>query len=523
MKRFVFSFLLLCGTMAQAQEYVTCNTYNDYNDFEKAKLCLNSLESRFAKDPAFYYYKMQQAISSKDQVTAKKLMDEVGAFPANDFHVLSAKTSYLVFTQDIPLAKATYESVLKNHKLAPVAVILNVARTFISFKTRDADYTLLWLNTLEKELKQPHAGWLMLKGDYYYSLSDYGNALNNYNLVIDAEPGNALAYYKKAVSYGAIKNPTAALNEIEVALKLRPDFPAAILEKGETLLELHRYDEGKIAYEQYFKLVPGDNLAHLRYGSALFSMKKYEEARMEAELVLKNDENNISAKKLKAYSLYELQQYVEGQAVLLNYMAVIDTAAITYRDYDYLAHFYIKNGSDSLAIETFKKGLTYQGATSEAFSEAGSLMVKKNHYADALVTYQAKLLLYNGSSADYYNYGRSALALEDYVLADSLFAKVCEMQPLWPNGFLMRANANAHLDPGSTSGKALPYYEQFVMLAEADVPNAAKYKSGLMEAYRYLGYFHYLSKNIEKSKFYWKKVLELDPNDKQAKDVMKQL
>ena len=250
------------------------------------------------------------------------------------------------------------------------------------------------------------------------------------------------------------------MNEIEVALKLRPEFPAAILEH---FCELHRYEEGKIAYEQYFKLVPGDNMAHLRYGSALFSMKKYDEARMEAELVLKNDENNISAKKLKAYSLYELQQYVEGQAVLLNYMAVIDTAMVTYKDYDYLAHFYIKNGSDSLAIETFKKGLTYQGCNIRSVFRSRKSDGKKNRYADALATYQAKLLQYNGSSADYYNYGRSALALEDYILADSLFAKVCEIQPLWPNGFLMRANANAHLDPGSTSGKALPYYEQFVI------------------------------------------------------------
>lgn len=523
MKNLVFLFLMLGGFMTHAQEYISCNVYVEYSDYEKARLCLNSMESKFSKDPAFLSYKMNQAVFAKDQVTAKKLMDESAAFPAADPHVIAAKTSYLVFMQEINQAKALYESTLKVHKGVPVPVLLNVARTFISFKTKDADYTLLWINTLEKELKAPHSGWLLLKGDYYASLGDYGNALNYYNQVIDAEPGNALAYYRKALAYGAIKNSAAALSEIDIAIKIRPDFPAAILEKGEILFALNRYDEGKIAYENYFKLVPNDIMAHLRYGSALYSLKKYQEAAKEADMVLQSDSTNISALKLKAYTSYELESYAEGQNILLNYMTKADTALIQYRDYDYLARYYLKTGADTLAIDAFRKGLTYSGATAENFSEAGSLMMKKNRYDDALWVYETKLSQFNGNSADYYNYGRAALALENYPLADSLFARVTEIQPTWPTGFLMRANTNSHLDPGSTEGKALPYYETFITLAEADTANAVKHKSGLMESYKYMGYYYYLSKNIEKSKFYWKKVLELDPTDKQAKDVLKQL
>ncbi len=523
MKKLVFLLLMLCSIIAHGQEYISCNVYVDYYDYEKARLCLNSLESRLSKDPAFFYYKMNQAVYAKDQVAAKKLMDESAAFPPADPHVIAAKTSFLVFNQEISQAKTLYDIILKSHKTVPVPVLLNVARTFISFKTKDADYTLLWLNTLEKELKAPHSGWLLLKGDYFASLGDYGNALNYYNQVIDTEPGNALAYYKKALGYGAIKNAAAALSEIDIAIKIRPDFPAAILEKGEILFTLNRYDEGKVAYENYFRLVPNDVLAHLRYGSALYSLKKYAEAASEADMVLLTDSTNISALKLKAYTSYELESYVDGQNILLNYMAKADTALIQYRDYDYLARYYMKNGADTLAIDAFRKGLTYAGATSENFSEAGSLMMKKNRYDDAQWVYQTKLAQFNGNSADYYNYGRAALALENYMLADSLFARVTEIQPTWPNGFLMRANTNSHLDPGSTEGKALPYYETFITLAEADTANSVKLKPGLIESYKYMGYYYYLSKNIEKSKFYWKKVLELDPSDKQAKDVLKQL
>jgi len=243
--------------------------------------------------------------------------------------------------------------------------------------------------------------------------------------------------------------------------------------------------------------------------------------------------------KLKSYTCYEQGRYAEGLPMLESYILNADTSMIQSRDYEYLARFYFKSGSDSIAkagsdtlakaksdslgLEALKKALVYPGAKAELFSEAGTLMMKKSRFQDALFTYQSKMEKFKGTSADYFNYGRAALALENYVLADSLFGIVCDLQPTWPNGFLMRANANTHLDPGSTEGKAFPYYEKFILLAEADTANATKLKSGLLESYKYMGYFYYLKKEIDKSKFYWKKVLELDPNDKQAKEVMKQL
>lgn len=507
----------------QAQDYVSCSTYNEYGDFEKSKACLNSLESKYPNDPGYFYYRMYQALRSGNTVAADKLFESISKYPPADFYILSAKTSYLVYKGDLSQAKTVYESVLKNHKTAAIPVLLDVARSFISFKNKDASYTLLWVTTLEKELKAPHPGVLMLKADYFAALGDHGNALNYYNMVLDAEPGNSIALYKKAVAYRRIKNSSAALAELDAAIRSKPEFPLAVLEKAEVLFEVNKPEEGITFYNNYFKMMPSNTLAHLQFGSSLFSAKKYNEAEKEADFILLTDSTNVSALKLKSYTSYELGRYPEGIIILENYLIKADTATIQAKDYEYLAHYYQKTESDSLAIEAFKKALEAPDARQELFSEAGSLMVKKGRNEDAIIAYQNKLQRFNGSSADYYNYGRAALAIENYVLADSIFAKVIEMQPAWPNGFLMRANANTHLDPASTEGKALPYYEQYVPLALNDTANFAKHKNGLIEAYKYMGYYNYLAKNIEKSKLYWRKVLELDPDDKQAKDVLKQL
>src|SRR5688572_14368614 len=197
MKKAFVLLLVVYASLAKGQEYTSCSIYNDYGDFEKAKSCLSALESKYASDPAFFYHKMYHAVRSGDSTSAAMLMGKIGNYPPADFHVVSAKTIYLVYRHDLSQAKAVYESVFKNHKLAPVPVLLDVARAFINNKSKDPDYTLTWITILEKELKSPHAGLIMLKADYYASLGDQGNALNYYNIVLDIEPKNSLAFFKK--------------------------------------------------------------------------------------------------------------------------------------------------------------------------------------------------------------------------------------------------------------------------------------------------------------------------------------
>jgi len=71
-------------------------------------------------------------------------------------------------------------------------------------------------------------------------------------------------------------------------------------------------------------------------------------------------------------------------------------------------------------------------------------------------------------------------------------------------------------------GMAKPYYEKFIELTLAD-PKFDLKKSGkdLIESYKYLGdYYFSVANDKATSKTYWQKVLEIDPNDKQAKEVL---
>jgi hypothetical protein len=90
-----------------------------------------------------------------------------------------------------------------------------------------------------------------------------------------------------------------------------------------------------------------------------------------------------------------------------------------------------------------------------------------------------------------------------------------------------------YLDPNVEKDDAKNSYEKLLALLEKD---PEKNKGGIIEAYKYLGYYYIMkSEQIDGSdkaqqeqlkntgKDYWLKILAIDPNDAQAKQVVEEL
>jgi len=114
---------------------------------------------------------------------------------------------------------------------------------------------------------------------------------------------------------------------------------------------------------------------------------------------------------------------------------------------------------------------------------------------------------------------RSTIGLE-YAKADSALVMLSTKAPNLAIAYFWRARVNSNFDPESEAGLAKPFYEKFIELAKGE-PD--KFKKELIESYSYLGYYYYLQKDNTKSKENWQEVLRLDPENKQAIDVLKQL
>ena len=74
-------------------------------------------------------------------------------------------------------------------------------------------------------------------------------------------------------------------------------------------------------------------------------------------------------------------------------------------------------------------------------------------------------------------------------------------------------------------GTAKPYYEAAMAILEKDNNNPR----ALVECYKYLGYYNYLKehennvKGFPQTRFYWEKVLTVDPEAADIKGALEQL
>lgn len=110
--------------------------------------------------------------------------------------------------------------------------------------------------------------------------------------------------------------------------------------------------------------------------------------------------------------------------------------------------------------------------------------------------------------------------IHNYNNADSSLTMLTLKAPELAVAYFWKARVKTNFDPESELGLAKPFYEQFINLAGKDVE---KFKKELIEAYSYLGYYYYLQNDNQMSKTNWQEVLNIDPNNKQASEVIKQL
>ena len=84
----------------------------------------------------------------------------------------------------------------------------------------------------------------------------------------------------------------------------------------------------------------------------------------------------------------------------------------------------------------------------------------------------------------------------------------------------MRARINSNLDPETKEGLAKPFYEAIVNSLANKTDRDKADNARLTEAYRYLGYYYLVKNDKAMADGYWKKVLEIDPENETAKQAL---
>ncbi len=418
-------------------------------------------------------------------------------------------------------AKVFFDKALSMSKSKDVAVLQAVAEAYLV----DAKHAETALKLLEKAklIDSTNPKTFMLMGETDLLQNKGGPAITNCERAVRLDPTNAKPYYNIALVYMRSQNFSLADENFQKALSIDPEFTLAYKELGELYYSMKEGEKAVKAYEAYLKMTekPNEFQTQQRYAFFLFMARNFSKANEVFKKLLDRPEVTPTTLKYYAYSLVEAGDLPESQKTFAKYFSLVPADKVEANDYSYYGKLLLKLNQDSLAAISFQQSLMLNQDQEDVALLRAEALLKAKKFPEAIEAYSTLMKIRKKPmSLDFYGLGRAYYYNSQFEKADTTFQKLIEMQPVRTIGYVWMSKVKANQDPNSELGLAKPYFEKVIEIGSVE---PEKNKKDLIDAYKYLGYYHYLKIEIPVSISFWKKVLELDPNDAQALGVLKEL
>ncbi len=415
----------------------------------------------------------------------------------------------------------------------------------------------------------------LIAGDIFIILNDGSKAISYYNQAQFADPQSPTANMKIGNIYVKGRALQAAIPYFEQAIELNANYAPAYRELGQLYLLAQRFEQATQYFEKYLSLTAGNIPAKTRYVNALFYAKDYDGVIKNVEEIFAVDKSRTYMNRIAGYSCFDKIPPDNDKA--LYYMEelfkTVSPERIITKDYHYLARILVRKNinapkiadeaialkaqvekekarlaatktapekakiqaniddltkrADNLEIEARKAA----AEVDRAFEAYGKLVELKpgdrailseiaaaynsfRRYYDVAKTLQKMLGPLPENRDDYMQVGRAYYNAERYQGADSIFNVILKSTPDYVPAYLWIARTFSKMDPDTKLGLARPKFEKVVDVAKSD---SLKYEDEMMEAFGYLGYYHMVNENYNRSKDYYNRMINLNVNGKENK------
>jgi tetratricopeptide (TPR) repeat protein len=428
-------------------------------------------------------------------------------------------------------SRQRFETAISLTKEKDIIVLNAVAYANIDAKAGDPNYAIqkLTIATQIKRFNDPQTYVLM--GDAYRRLLDGGNAVLNYNKALGLNPKLAEAEMKIGIIYLTQNNREFFLPAFESAVTMDPAYAPAY---EQLFLYWYLRDVNKAAVYLDKYAANSDQGADLEYLKAgmLYVSGKVPESRTRAQQLIAQYGNNVNPRMYRqvAYASDSLGDYTIAREAMANFLAKADSTLLLPTDFEEYGKIFGKM-SDSvtrnMAFQYYVKAISMdtldidkQKFATEALDLAKQL---HNKQAAAMLSGAMYKSIKNPTNSDLYKYGMANYSAGNYKTADSIFCGVYETRyPTEIFGYLWCAKSKqAEDDSLNSQGLAVQPYEKLAQFARS-IPDSNKYKSQVVGAYFYLAsYYNDVKKDKPKAIECMQKVLEVDPTNVTAQNVLK--
>lgn len=411
-------------------------------------------------------------------------------------------------------------------------VIVGIGRAY--FDVRDTANAHVYADYAAK-LKYSPA--YVLLGDLAALSDDGGGAAKMYDQAIYFDPKNVEAYRKYAIIYSRISFQSS-IDKLEQLRREVPSYPV-------DLPIARLYDNaGKIddAIRHYEKvplseMEPGDlGKFALKY----YLNKDYDKSMSVVKGGLQKYPRSSSLNRVGLMNTIAQEKFDDA----LNYADRLfnksDSADLKDFDYNNYAKAYIGKGNYDEAIGLYRKAMEVSQADKDAvnnlYKEISDAYMKKGEFDNAVAEYRKYLEGTSSKTASdystlaemYYKHAADLTGEEQMASikqADDIYKELQERFSNNPDvvSYVLnrRGTLNVIMDPDSKQALAKPIFEQLMQMLEAKAEPTKTDTNRLITCYRYmLSYDLLVQDNKQAAKEWAQKILNLDPENEQAKAVM---
>lgn len=409
------------------------------------------------------------------------------------------------------------------------AAIMNaIAAAQVDAGSGNAAYAL---EVLQKALKKDknNAALHVTMGNVYRKMHDGTEAYKAYSDAIQKDKSNAEAYYQLGQIFLSQKNTDVYLENFKKAINADPDYAPAYYE---LYFHYRAIDPARAMqyFNQYVSLSDKSIQQDYALTDLLYLNKDYRNAISHARQLIDAEGDSVQPRlyKLIAYSFSESKDTASAILNMQQYFKAEHDSNFIVKDFEMLSELYAaQKGYEDSAIVYYQKAIGAARSPSTVYGYYKQLALLTGSVKDyeAQANWLRKYYINNNDAknTDLFNWGIASYRARDYLQADSAFGLYAEKYPAQGFGYYWQARSNAAIDTLLTEGRAVPYYEKLIEVVNGDSATAGD-KKWLIEAYTYLAAYE---TNIEQdytgAKEYLDKIIELDPENGNAKKYIRML
>lgn len=337
-------------------------------------------------------------------------------------------------------------------------------------------------------------------------------------------------------------SPDMAVEQLEKVRSLDPNYPVDA-EAAHIYYEAAKKNGAYMqkVLEYYGKVTPAKLYDHdpsylTEYALAAFANQKNDVSKQLALYGLSKKPRNAGYNRLALYNSVELKQYEEAKGYVDALFNKSDSVELTANDYKFA-------GITFSALKDYDSAITYYNKQLESATEPlqkanvmkdlSDAYKAKGNFEKSLQLYEEYLKLnpkvgindYNGLANIYRNQAANQQGAAQVASVNKAVEIYKTMEEKYPSNAdfcnFMAARTLGLIDATQAKGLAKPYYEKLAKIVEEKGVKDNSDKARLSEAYTYLGIYLYKIKDeTAAAKPYFEKLLQLDPENEIAKQVL---